>query len=191
MDTMDINELTAKYICEQQDRLEMALYVHGAMDTVRMHLSKDIFEEVGEIVAKTFSNDDPEYESYEGSVYLTTSKTDPFWVFAYLHDNKQGDGRRRDELSFVAGVYADPPGPRRGEIREHLEAVDLETWSFHKEHPLNKKYWIGVTADHHEHGVSWSYNQFLTRAIQDRKKIVKDVADLLECIYRGVFPLEE
>ena len=193
---MEYNELTAEYICEDKsgDRLKMALYVYEAMDTVRTYVSKDVFKEVGERVkaAQEFSGDEPEYESYEGQVFFRTSKTSGLWIFAYLYDKKQGDQRRKDELSFVAGVYADSFGGKQDMIRGRLDEVDLGTWSFRKSNPLDKSYWsqyMVYTVEHHEHGVSWSYDQFLTRAIRDRERIVEDVAELLMRIYRGVFPL--
>ena len=197
---MEYNKLTAEYICEDKsgDRLKMALYVYEAMDTVRTYVSKDVFKEIGERVktAEEFSGDEPEYEPYEGAVYFRTRKLSDFWIFAYLYDKKQGDQRRKDELSFVAGVYADSLGGKQDMIRGRLDEVDLGTWSFRKNNPLDKSYWsydqyMGYTVEHHEHGISWSYDQFLTRAIRDRERIVGDVAELLMRIYRGVFPLAD
>ena len=186
-------ELTAEYICEDKsgDRLKMALYVYEAMDTVRTYVSKDVLKEIGERVkaAEEFSGDEPEYELSVGTVWFRTRKISDFWIFTYLYDKKQGDQRRKDELSFVAGVYADSLGSKRDMIRGRLDEVDLGTWSFRKNNPLDDDQHMGYTVEHHEHGVSWSYDQFLTRAIRDRERIVEDVAELLMRIYRGVFPL--
>ena len=193
---MEYNKLTAEYICEDKsgDRLKMALHVYEAMDTVRTYVSKDVFKEIGERVeaAEEFSGDEPEYFADVGVVYFRTSKTSDFWIFALLHDKKQGDKRRKDELSFVAGVCpAESFGQQQDMIRGRLEEADLGHWSFRKNNPLDKSYYMGYTVGHPEYGVSWSYDQFLTRAIRDRERIVEDVAELLMRIYRGVFPLAD
>ena len=197
---MNANDLTAKYICGRGEetakevidqRLQMALHVYEAMPTVRRYLIEGIFKEVGEKVSKEFASDEPEYETGEQTVYLRTSDTSRFWVFAYLYDQQAGDKRRRDEFSFVAGVYADEPfGPQQDEIRERLDAVDLQTWTLSKgSHNLSKDHWIGYAGAHHELGASLSYDGFLRRAIEDRDGIVSALEELLTRICRGIFPL--
>lgn len=197
---MNANDLTAKYICGRGEetakevidqRLQMALHVYEAMPTVRRFLIEDIFVEVGEKVSKEFSSDEPEYEPGEQTLYLRTSDTSPFWVFAYLYDQQAGDKRRRDEFSFVAGVYADEPlGPQQDEIRGRFDAADLETWTLSKgSHNLRKDHYIDYAAAHHELGASLSYDRFLRRAVQNRDGIVSALGELLIRTCRGVFPL--
>ena len=97
---MNTNELTADYICEDEDRLELALHVYGAMPAVRKYLIKEIFKAAGERVRVAEKLDDDKLECYEESVFFRTEETGSTWVFAALEHGKRG------VLQLYAGVYA-------------------------------------------------------------------------------------
>lgn len=172
---MNTNELSAKYIYEDKERLQMALHVYEAMPTVRTYLIKGIFKAVGDHVAERL--DGVELDNYEDSVYFWTEESDEFYVFAAVRD-KRGISR------LVAGVYVyDVKSVRRAKrdaIKNSFETtVNLETWFDGEIHSSNTEIaYTNVYAERED--------DFLRRAIQCHDEVVSDVAGVLVRIYEGV-----
>ena len=182
---MNANELSAKYICEDKERLQMALHVYEAMPTVRTYLIRGIFKAVGENVAKRIDGVGvEEWNSNEEQVYFWTKETSELGVYAWA---KPGKGKI---LSLVAGVYVDDAKSvskaERDAIRERFKKVDLATWSYGESFSSDTE--IAYAYVHHEHGGGrWDQDDFLRRAIQHRDDVVSDVADVLVRVYKGMF----
>ena len=81
----------AKYICEDKERLQMALHVYEAKDDVREHLIERFFRAVTGQVAEKLGIDveEPKIELDETSVYFHTQETDEFWVFARVESYRK------------------------------------------------------------------------------------------------------
>ena len=183
---MNTNELTADYICEDEDRLALALHVYEAMPAVRKYLIKDIFKAAGERVRVAEKLDDDKLECYPESVWFYTEETDDTWVFAALQHGKRG------VLQLCAGVYADDvesiKEAQRERIGERFKAHgDLGMWSYGKS--FSSGNWIAYAYVNYEHGGRWHDDDFLKRAIRSRDEVVSSLEGLLMRIYRGVFPL--
>ena len=179
---MDTNELSAKYIYEDRERLQMALHVYDAMPTVRKYLIEGIFNEVGEHVAEKV--DGVEWNCDEEAVYFWTKETGDFNVYARVERGKRG------VLSLNAGVTAEEntvTAAEKDEIRERFETKsDLETWSYGESFSSNTT--VAYAVVHHEYGdARWDQDPFLRRAILNRDEVVSGVAELLVRIYEGVF----
>lgn len=181
---MDTNELTADYICKDDDRLQMALHVYEAMPAVRQYVIKDIFEAAGKRVRDAKELNDDQLECYDEQVYFRTEETGDSWVYAKLEHGNRG------VLQLCAGVYAEDWKSfkeKRDEIRERLRTKgDLETWSY-GENSLRSHTYSVYAEVHHEHGGRWHDDDFLRRAIRNRDGVVEALAELLLRIYRGVF----
>ena len=181
---MEYDQLTATYICEHKERLEMALHVYKAMPTVRHYLIKDIFREAEKRVATTIDGVELWKEARE-SVYFWTKETEDFYVFA-------STWRWRGQSRLVAGVYVDEPTSIKSEHRERFKAeVDPESWSdlersFRSDRNVQ---YMAAFVRPEDGGGRWDDDDFLTRAILKRNDVVSDVEDLLKRIYEGMFPL--
>ena len=179
---MNTNELSTQYICEDEERLRMALHVYDAMPAVRNHLIEAIFKAAGERVAEEL--DGVEVDTYETSMYFRSEKTGDFYVFADLeHGN-------RSVRRLKAGVYvADAKSiknAQRKEVRERFrEDVYLETWSDGKSFSQGTD--IAYAYVHKKHGGHWHDDDFLRRAILHRDEVVSKVAEILVRIYKGMF----
>lgn len=184
---MDTNKLTADYICAEGGRLEMALHVYEAIDTVRDVLIKDIFKAVGECVKADV--DGVVMHSRKEDIYFWTEESGDFGVYASAYRRPQR-GRSRNVRLFAAGVYADDAKPMKAqgvEIRRRFEAtVDWGTWSSGKD--LSSSTDICYAFSHRDHGGEWHEDDFLRGAILHREEFVKSVAQLLVQIYRGMCP---
>lgn len=180
---MNTNELSAKYIYEDKERLQMALHVYEAMPAVRKRLIEGIFKAVGEYVDKKL--DGVEVECYKDGMQFYTEETDEFYVYAELE-------RSRGTLSLHAGVYtyegekADNK-TKRDDIRERFETkTDLETWSYGKIFSSSK--YVAYAYVHPERvPARWDQDDFLRRAILNQDEVVSGVAELLMRIYEGLF----
>ena len=182
---MDTNELTAKYICDDdhKERLQMALHVYQAMPTVREHLIEGIFKAVGKDVAEKMNLDDDNVECLAKSVYFYTQDTGEFYIFAALKDS-------RGTLSLVAGVYADEKSTNKAQRDEVLQLFrdkcDLDTWSYGESHSSITD--VAYAYVHHDHVVArWDRDTFLSQAIRNHDEVVVAVAELLVRIYQGMF----
>lgn len=181
---MEYDQLTATYICEHKERLEMALHVYKAMPTVRHYLIKEIFREAEKRVAATIEGVELWQEAQE-SVFFRTKETDDYWVFASTWE-------RRRQSRFVAGIYVDDPTSIKDEHRERFKAeVDLESWSDLELSFPSDRYvrYMAAFVRPEDGGGRWDDDSFLTRAILKRNDVVSDVEDLLKRIYEGMFPL--
>ena len=172
---MNTDELSAQYICEDEERLRMALHVYDAMPAVRWRLIEDIFKAAGgrvdeELGGVGLDNEEPHW------VYFRTEKTGNCWVFASVYMP------RGQQIKLVAGIYE---VSIKEETRERFAEVDLETWSDGEYKEDNH---IGVEVNDNHGGGRWDENSFLRRAILDRDGVVKDVTDLLIHIYKGMWP---
>lgn len=182
---MNTNELSAQYICEDDERLRMALHVYKAMPAVRKHLIKAIFKAAGERVAEKIEGVElwyPETESEHG-VYFYTEETGDFYVFAQLED------RKRRGLPLYAGVYADAKSIKtpRDKVRERFGTeADLGTWAYGGS--VSPDEHVAYAYVQHEHKEDrWDTDDFLSRAILNRDEIVSHIAELLVRIYEGTF----
>ena len=181
---MNTNELTADYICEDEDRLALALHVYEAMPTVRKYLIKEIFKAAGERVRVAEKLDDGKLECYEESVYFRTEKTGDIWVFAALEQ------RKRPILQLYAGAWVDEVESvneaQRERIGERFRAHGgLEMWSDGKSFSSGNR----IAYAYVEHGGRWDDDNFLKRAIRSRDEVVSSLEELLLRIYRCTFPL--
>ena len=196
METINIRELTAEYICgigEESasaeevidQRLRMALHVYEAMPTVRHYLIKGIFKDVGERIAENTEGVDLwRPGSYEGVIFQT-NETDDYWVFAETY-------KQRQVSRLVAGVYVAEPTSIKNEHRERFKSrVDLESWSdLERSFPSDRNvHHINAFVRPEYGGGRWDDDVFLTRAILKRNDIVSRVEDILKRIYEGMFPL--
>ena len=179
---MDINELSAKYIYEDKDRLRMALHVYEAMPIVRKYLFETIFAAAGERLADKLTG--IELECSEEGVRLWTEETGEFEVFVAL---ERGRG---DTIFPYAGVYEESGESikeRRNEIRERFETkVDLKAWSSSGIRSEDEQ--ISAYVDR-AYGGRWHGDEFLRRAVLSQDEVVSIVEVPLLRIYRGVFPL--
>ena len=182
---MDTNELTAKYICDDdhKERLQMALHVYEAMPKVREHLIKDVFEAVGNRVKMLDSIND--VETYEGSVFLRSPETGVY-VFAAVDYG----GKRKLRLKLHGGVYAEESVDKvkQDKIVERFEGArkgDLG-W-LNGEYESEGQYVAYAYVDDNRVVADWGGDEFLSTAIRNHNKVVSDVADLLVRIYNGVF----
>lgn len=177
---MDTNELTADYICKDDERLQMALHVYEAMPAVRDYLITAIFKATGErVVREVEAQLDTEYTK---SVYFCTEETGDFWVYAGLEHGQRG------VLQLFAGIYVDDEKSSKAqrEIQERFTTDgDLETWSDGES--LSSGKYIAYARVNHEHGGRWHEDDFLRRAIRNRDGVAEALAELLLRIYRGVF----
>ena len=171
---MDTKEVSAEYILKDKERLRMALHVYDAMPTVRWRLIEDIFKAAGGRIDEELNGVGLDNE-YPRCVYFQTEKTDDCWVFALAYT-------RGKQIQFAAGIYEESI---KEETRERFEKVDLEMWS-DGEYKIDDH--IGVRVNTSTGGGRWDENSILRRAILDRDKVVKDVADLLIHIYKGMWP---
>ena len=183
---MNTNELTADYICEDEDRLELALHVYGAMPAVRKYLIKEIFKAAGERVRVAEKLDDDKLECYEESVFFCTEETGATWIFAALEHGKRG------VLQLYAGVYAanveSIKEAQREQIGERFRTHgDLGMWSSGKS--FSSGNCIAYAYVNYENGGRWHYDDFLKRAIRSRDEVVSSLEELLLRIYRCTFPL--
>lgn len=179
---MNANELSAKYICEDKERLQMALHVYEAMPTVRTYLIEGIFKAVGEHIAQRI--DGVKYSCDKEIVAFWTKETGELYISAWMEHG------RGQILWLVAGVYVDDAksvSKERNAIQERFESkVDLETWSYGESFSSDTE--IAYAYVNHEHGGGrWDQDDFLRRAIQHRDDVVSDVADVLVRVYKGMF----
>ena len=181
---MNTNELTADYICEDEDRLALALHVYEAMPTVRKYLIKEIFKAAGERVRTAMKLDDDKLEFYAESVYFCTEETGDIWIFAALEQRKRGI------LQLYAGAWVDEVESvneaQRERIGERFRAHGgLEMWSDGKSFSSGNR----IAYAYVEHGGRWDDDNFLKRAIRSRDEVVSSLEELLLRIYRCTFPL--
>ena len=180
---MDTNELSADYICEDKERLQMALHVYEAMPAVREILIEGIFKAVGEYVAEKLDLDvdGPKVERYPKSVYFRTQETGDSWVFAWAKPGKV------PKLQLVAGVHNDKLDKvKLDEIRERFKTKgDLETWS--DSEICSDTDCVYANVLHERVDARWDHDSFLRRAILNHDEVVSDVAELLMRIYESLF----
>ena len=184
---MDTNKLTADYICEDGNRLEMALHVYEAMEAVRNFLIKDIFRAVGEYI--TADVDSVVLHSRENDVYFWTEESGDFGVFASA-SHRPKRGRARNARLFAAGVFADDTKPIKEQgdiIRARFNATgDWGQWSIGEDLSSNTE--VCYAFSHRDHGGEWHEDDFLRGAIRHRKEIVEGVAQLLVQTWKGMCP---
>ena len=178
---MDTAELTAKYICDDQERLQMALHVYEAMQAVRECLMQRIFEAVGERIAEQI--DGVEWNPYPDSVEFYTKKTGEWRVSAWLSHGSRGYTR-----TLVAGLYVNDAKlvnkTERNEIQRQFD-VDRETWSYGDSFSSNTE--VSAYVDSGGRKWRWDRPDFLKRAILNQDDVVSDIAELLVRIYEDIF----
>lgn len=170
----------AKYICEDRERLQMALHVYEAKDDVREHLIERFFRAVTGQVAEKLGIDveEPKIELEETSVYFCNQETDEFWVFARVVSY------RRPKRLLGVGVYSEEKldQAQLGEIQERFKTHgDLETWSDGVIHPYDYEVFVHV---HDENGeVRLDDVSFL---IRNHDEFVSSVAERLVLTYENI-----
>lgn len=186
---MNANELTADYICENSERLQMALRVYDAMSTVRERLIRRVFEAVGDRIRVDEKLDgmDVWVEKYEYCVQFYTEETRKVYVYAEL----SGKPGKRGYYWLHAGLYTDEGvgKSKQDEMRERFEAMgDLETWSDAEKEIDSSSNYVAKAYVHEERGdARWDGDNFLRQAIQNQDEVVSGVAEILLQIYEGVF----
>lgn len=172
---MDTHKLTADYICKDDERLQMALYVYEAMPAIRKYLIKNIFEAAGKRVRDAIKIDDDQLQCQEEAVYFWTGQTGDFWIYAELEHRKRGP------IQLVAGLYADDEKPFEAhrEVTDRLKTGRLAEWPIRR--AKNR-----VRCDVWHYG-RWDADHFLQRAIRNRDEVVSDLEEILLQIHRGVF----
>ena len=177
-------ELTAKYIYDHQKWLEIALDVYEAMPTVRDRLVAQIWQRVWKRVAKQLG------DRIQGYIY-----DDPYYGFCFLP--KDGGlmicaetwpiPNRKTTLGPTCSVYADDhvklDDARRQEIVDLFEKVTDDQigcrWSKvgHRWSPDEYLAMVNIGNE------SWNDDDFLRRAVRNRKEIVSNLTDLLVGTY--------
>ena len=186
---MNTNELTAKYIYEDQERRQMALHVYLAMPTVRQYLIEGIFKAVGEQVKKIDGVEEGHCD--ETSVYFWNKEADELGVSAWV---EKGRGKMQQLVAGVYDVYVDDAKSvskaRRNEIQERFKMkVDLDMWSHGGCISSDPNVIACAYVRDARGGGRWDEDSdFLSRAIQHHDKVVSGVADVLVRIYNGMFP---
>ena len=179
-------KLTAKYIYDHQEWLEIALDVYEAMPTLRDRLIAEIWQRIWKRVAKQLGDRVQGYiygDSYYGFCFypkdgelmicaeswkIPNRKTT--WgptCSVYAEDHvKLDDGRREEIIDLFEKVTDDQIGRRWSRVGHR--------WSTGK--------YLAVVNVGNE---SWN-DDFLRRAVRNRKEIVSNLADLLVGIYENM-----
>lgn len=185
---MNTNEQTANYICDNQERLQMALHVYEAMDDVRNHLIERVFQAVGEQVAEKLDAEKLGVQviPYETGVDFH-EETCNFRVYAEVSSRRH---RQEGSLWLHAGLYDDAEDvdkARQEEIREAFKtSSDFETWS--SGNLISEERYLAKAYVHHEgQDDRWDERRFLRRAILSHDETVSRIVELLVRIYEGVF----
>ena len=171
---MDTNEVSAKYIFKDKERLRMALHVYKAMPAVRWRLIEDIFKAAGGRIDEELDGVELDNE-YPHCVYFRTEETRDCWVFALAEE-------RRGQQKLIAGIYEESI---KEETRGRFAEVDLEMWSDGEYEGGDH---IGVRVNDKHGGGRWDDYPFLSRAILHRDEVVSNVAQILVRIYKGMWP---
>lgn len=185
---MNTKEQTAKYICKNQERLQMALHVHEAMPEVRKQLIERVFEAVGEQVAKKLGLDvDTHVDLYKKGVYFRTEETEELWVYAYVTSRQKSP-----KLLLICGLHADEKLERKrfDEVLARFKTRgDLGTWSDGEIHQqLSDEHTEAFAYVHDKAGeVRWDDNSFLSRVIRNHDDVVSGVTERLVLIYEGMW----
>lgn len=182
---MDTSELSAKYICEDDERLRMALHVYLAMPIVQNMLIKRILEAVGRRFAENHDGVELD-DAYTRSLYLAPKGTNELWIYASWTEDRRGTTQLSAGVyAEKAGVYADSVDEtQRKEMKERFESnVDVDTWAKGDVQSSDRH-----LAFANLRGGRWDREEFLRKAILKQDELVSEVVDALERIYKGMFP---
>ena len=166
-------KLTAKYICENEDWLKIALDVYLAREAVRWHLIEQIWQGVEKRVRDKLDGDGIEGAAYKNGFWFWHEEAENFGIYGEV---EQGRGT---VLYLIVGIYladgAKLNTARREEIRQcYGKQSDA------KDHYLVKDY-VG----HDRELDRWDWDStFLRQAINERDMVESYLADLLLNIYR-------
>lgn len=174
----------AEYICEDKERLQMALRVHEAMPTVRENLIKRIFEAVGKQVAEELDGVEVRPKWYGVDIHTQGA----FYVYAEVSDNKVQNKNGDYWLNAGLRAHEDTVDKAKAdEMRERFKAKsDLGHWSSGKNFD-GGTYVAYAYIQHEGKDDRWDNPSFLSRAIRNHDEVVSDVAEILVRIYEGVF----
>ena len=99
---------------------------------------------------------------------------------------KELDGVKRQNHEYGVCLWTEAESREtRERFEKSSEKIGLETWSDGK---YDSDGYIGAWVNDKHKGGRWDDDAFLRRAIQHRDEVVKDVADLLVRIYKGMWP---
>ena len=187
-------ELTAKYICEHPDWLEIALDVYEAMPTVRRRLIGTIWKGVEKRVRKQLDDRVDVYhypDRYDGFYFspkglklmicaettqipgtkpIKWGPTCSVWVEEGF---ELADARRKEIIGIFEKVTDDQMRDRGVKVGHRWSYPDSDYLAFVN---VGGEYW-DATVDY------WDDGGFLRRAVQSQNEIVSNLADLLVGIY--------
>ena len=168
-------ELTAKYICDNEEWLKIALHVYKTKETVRWHLIEQIWQGVKERIDKI--------DGIEGCADKNGYR---FWHkdaanFRLYGEVEQGNGM---VLYLIVGIYVADKEALDVERREEIRQCYDPTASKQKDpkDPYIVKRYVGPS---NEQG-RWDWDKFLEDAVMRRDKIESYLEDLLLTIYHRV-----
>ena len=170
-------ELTAKYICENEEWLKIALHVYDAKDAVRWRLIEQIWQGVEKRILDKIDGIDQHIAQYNGFSFVHEDMWN-FWIYAEV---EQG---RWPAQKLIVGIYladeATLDVTRRKEIRQCYDAA------FDKQCSSKGQYLVidNVGQDRQLH--RWDSEEFLREAIIGRDAIESYLADLLEKTFRDI-----
>ena len=169
-------ELTAEYICGNEEWLKIAFHVYEAMGAVRPRVIKQIWQGVEKRVRDKIDCVDGYVE--ENGCWFWHEETSNFWTYAQVQRGPRGPMR------LTVGIYLDDDATlddvRREEIRQFYDAA-FEVQSACGGQTLAAHY-VGGDRDLHR----WDRDEFLVQAINKRDEVESYLADLLVETYRGV-----
>ena len=164
-------ELTARYICENEEWLKIALHVFEAKEAVRWHLTGKIWEGVRD---KIHGIEDADITRHNGFWFRHVELWN-LWIFAEL---EQGRGRTQ---YLTVGIYlADGTklaNTRREKIRQSYGR------EFGKQRKFKDQYLVKDRVGDDRGLDRWDQDVFLRQAIMSRDAIESYVANLLLEIY--------
>ena len=168
-------ELTAKYICENEEWLKIALHVFEAKEAVRWHLVEQIWQGVEKRILDRI--DGIQIHTYERGFSFLHEDAGYFWIYAEV---EQG---RLPAQHLIVGIYLSDEKElateRRKEIRQRYDEA------FGKQCDSKDNYLVKDRVDDRRLG-RWDTDEFLRDAIVSRDAIESRLADLLLKTYSGI-----
>ena len=168
-------ELTAKYICENEEWLKIALHVYEAKEAVRWHLIEQIWQGVEKRVCDKI---DVKGDAYKHGFWFWHDEADNFGIYGEVEQGRGG------AQHLIVGIYlADDETldvVRRKEIRQCYDD------KFGKQCDFGGQYLVKDRVGSNDERGRWDWDTFLRKAVMERDQIESDLTDLLLNIYHGI-----
>ena len=167
-------ELTAKYICENEEWLKIALHVFEAKEAVRRHLIGQIWKGVKDrILGK---GDGIEGHAWGDGFYFWHNEAENLLIYGEVERRPKGP------LWLIVGIYLSDDAKldvkRREAIRQCYDAA------FGKQCNSNDRYLVKDDNVGYDRGLGrWDWDAFLRQAVMSRDEIESYLAGLLLEIY--------